>query len=95
MGHKFVSENFTCGSNTFCFALIKPISVDHMYNINCLSINVVKCVYFGLLAFVKCVLAVCYSCCRLNPTSVLDFVGACRQIPKIWQGRELKAFQVR
>lgn len=27
----------------------------------------------------------------LNPTSVLDFVWACRHIPKIWQGRELKS----
>ncbi|KAK7113352.1 integrator complex subunit 1-like isoform X2 [Littorina saxatilis] len=30
---------------------------------------------------------------ELNPTSVLDFVGACRDIPKIWQGRELKTLQ--
>ncbi|XP_076458972.1 integrator complex subunit 1-like isoform X2 [Babylonia areolata] len=29
----------------------------------------------------------------LDPTSVLDFVWACRQSPKIWQGRELKTTQ--
>ena len=41
------------------------------------------------------VLAVWSSCFRLNATSVLDFVWACRHIPKIWQGRELKTVQVK
>ena len=40
-------------------------------------------------------LAVWSSCFRLNATSVLDFVWACRHIPKIWQGRELKTVQVK
>ncbi|KAK7506750.1 hypothetical protein BaRGS_00002225 [Batillaria attramentaria] len=30
---------------------------------------------------------------ELNPTAVLDFVWACRHIPKIWQGRERKSVQ--